>query len=148
MRFSPKSPESYDLARQCEFPLLVEKAVVSKSLRKIAKDLKKPILVFEGGEALRLENYIVTKYPGHEEFIDQKGMLDGELKSLENVKVFRKTIWERSPEGGLLTYRRKAGSLSAKMNLLRFLMIPSVRRKPECMPPEMGSFLDTTTHQW
>jgi hypothetical protein len=73
--------------------------VVSKSLRKIAKDLKKPILVFEGGEALRLENYIVTKgIQVMRNLLIKKGMLDGELKSLEHVKVFRKTIWERSPK--------------------------------------------------
>ncbi len=125
LRFSPKSPESYDLARQCEFPLLVEKAVVSKSLRKIAKDLKKPILVFEGGEALRLENYIVTKgIQVMRNLLIKKGMLDGELKSLEHVKVFRKTIWERSPEGGLLTYRRKAGEFVRKDELIAILNDP------------------------
>ncbi|MBK6823661.1 MAG: succinylglutamate desuccinylase/aspartoacylase family protein [Saprospiraceae bacterium] len=100
LRFSPKSPESYDLARQCEFPLLVEKAVVSKSLRKIAKDLKKLNLLIK------------------------KGMLDGELKSLENVKVFRKTIWDRSPEGCLLTYRRKAGEFVRKDELIAILNDP------------------------
>ena len=115
IRFSPKHPEAKAMALKSVFGTLIEKAVVSKSFRKIAKDMRIPILVFEGGEALRREAFVVERGMSLiKNLLINNGMIQGDLNKALINHVFKKTGWERAPEGGMVTYIRQAGNFIKK----------------------------------
>ncbi|MBK8737693.1 MAG: succinylglutamate desuccinylase/aspartoacylase family protein [Saprospiraceae bacterium] len=125
VRFSPKHPEAKSLALKSAFGTLIEKAVVSKSFRKIARDSKIPILVFEGGEALRLEGFIIGRGMSLiKNVLINSNMIDGELNKTLINHVFKKTGWERAPEGGMVNYIRQAGSFIKKGEMLAVIHDP------------------------
>ncbi|MBK8955976.1 MAG: succinylglutamate desuccinylase/aspartoacylase family protein [Saprospiraceae bacterium] len=130
LRYSSKHPESKALAVKSNFPLIVEKHVVSKSLRKVAKDMGKPILVFEGGEAHRLDPFIVQQ--GQQlirETLAAHQMIDVPVLKGVVKKIYRKTSWERAHDGGLVRYKREAGTFVEKGELLAILTDPFAQRE-------------------
>ena len=54
LRYTNKDPKSVEMAKAFAAPYLVQKPAIDKSLRKVMVMQGKPLLVFEGGEALRL----------------------------------------------------------------------------------------------
>lgn len=115
VRFSPKHPEAKAIALKSAFGTLIEKAVVSKSMRKIAREMKIPILVFEGGEALRREEYVISRGISLiKNVLINHDMLTGELKKSLINHVYKKATWERAPEGGIVTYLRQSGEYIKK----------------------------------
>ncbi|HMW38730.1 MAG TPA: succinylglutamate desuccinylase/aspartoacylase family protein [Saprospiraceae bacterium] len=130
LRYSAKSDEAQALARMCHFPLIVSKPSISKSLRRVARDLKKTILVFEGGEALRLENFVVEKgLTVIRNILMAHQMIDGEPPVHEKISEFRKLSWERSPDSGIITYQRKSGNWVKKGELLAVITDPFAQRE-------------------
>lgn len=142
LRFTSRSEESFRLAIESRYPLLVQKPVISKSLRKVARDLKKPILIFEGGEALRLDNLVIEK--GLEvirNLLVAKGMADGNLPDLKSPQIFRKSSWERSPEGGIVSYTRKAGEFITQDELLAVINDPFGQKETRVYASRSGYLL-------
>ncbi|NOT38056.1 MAG: succinylglutamate desuccinylase/aspartoacylase family protein [Saprospiraceae bacterium] len=130
IRYSSKSEEAEELARKCQFPIIVSKPALSKSFRRVARDNKKVILVFEGGEALRLENYIVDKgIQLIKNILIAHGMLDGSLIQQPSIANYTKLIWERSPDAGIVTYLRKSGHFVKKGELLAIISDPFAQRE-------------------
>ncbi|MEP7195124.1 MAG: succinylglutamate desuccinylase/aspartoacylase family protein [Saprospiraceae bacterium] len=130
IRYSTKSTEAETLARLCQFPVIVAKPSISKSFRRVARDMKKTILIFEGGEALRLENFIVEKgLKVIENVLLAHFMIKGELKVIEKIASYGKLIWERSPDSGIITYRRSAGVLVKKGEILAIISDPYAQKE-------------------
>ncbi|MBK9108356.1 MAG: succinylglutamate desuccinylase/aspartoacylase family protein [Saprospiraceae bacterium] len=130
LRYSSKHPEAKALALKANFPLVVEKHFVSKSLRKVAKDMGKPILVFEGGESHHLDPFIVQRGQNLiKEILVAHQMIDAPMTSGIIKKVFRKTSWERAQDGGMVLYKRDAGSYVQKGELLAVITDPFAQRE-------------------
>ncbi|MBX7162809.1 MAG: succinylglutamate desuccinylase/aspartoacylase family protein [Saprospiraceae bacterium] len=130
VRYSTKHGPSKELALKTNYELLIEKSIVSKSLRKIAKAQHKPILVFEGGGALRIENFVVQK--GQQvirNLLEAHKMLEGPKPQNQVNRVFKKTDWERAPESGMLTYSRQAGSYVKHGEVLGIISDPFAQRE-------------------
>ncbi len=142
LRYTARYEDSLQLALESKFPLLVQKPVISKSLRKVARDLKKPMLIFEGGEALRLDHFVIEK--GIElvkNILLAKGMQEGEQKPKVAPLIFKKTIWERSPDGGIITYSRKAGEFVKKDELLAIINDPFGQKETRLYAARSGYIL-------
>ncbi len=130
IRYSAKSQEACELARTCQFPIIVAKPSISKSLRRVARDMKKTILIFEGGEALRLENFIVEKgLQVIRNMLIAHKMLEGELVPQKSMIEYRRLTWERSPESGIITYLRMSGTWVKKGELLAIISDPFAQRE-------------------
>ncbi len=130
IRYSSKHSNSKSLALKTNFPLLVEKAVVSKSLRKIAKDMDVPILVFEGGESHRLDPFIVEQgIRLIRDVLISNQMIKAPTSPAIIKKVFKKTSWERAHTGGMVIYRREAGVYISKGELLAVITDPFAQRE-------------------
>ncbi len=130
IRYSAKSESAEELANICKFPIIVSKPAISKSLRRVAKESKKVILVFEGGEALRLEEYIVEKgIQLINNILTAYKMIDGKIVSTEKITNYTKLIWERSPEAGIVTYHRKSGHNVKKGELLAIINDPYAQKE-------------------
>ena len=130
LRFTPKHQEAKDLALKTNYEVIIEKAVVSKSLRKVARTMQIPILVFEGGESLRLEPFVVQK--GQQiirNLLINYNMITAPKPTAVISKIFRKTDWERAPESGMITYSRQAGSYVKEGEVLAVISDPFAQRE-------------------
>lgn len=108
VRISKTCIESMDMACAFEAPIIVPSSLRDGSLRHAADLQEIPILVYEGGEALRLDNWAV------------KAGLKGVLKVMRHLNMFPPSItsksmhtscstsvaessfWMRAPKGGML----------------------------------------------
>ncbi|MBK6546858.1 MAG: succinylglutamate desuccinylase/aspartoacylase family protein [Saprospiraceae bacterium] len=130
LRFSSKHDEARLLALKSNFDLLVEKPVVGKSMRKIAKDLKIPILVYEGGESNKLDAFAIQNgIDLIKDILSAHQMLKTGTKNQVVKKLFKKTSWERAQEGGIVTYKREAGVYIYKGELLAIISDPFAQRE-------------------
>ena len=69
----------------------------------------KPVLVFEGGESLRMDGFSVEKgLAGIRRVLIGKGMIDGELKESKSL-LFEKSGWQRAPRSGIFEWTQNAG---------------------------------------
>ncbi|MBP8726489.1 MAG: succinylglutamate desuccinylase/aspartoacylase family protein [Saprospiraceae bacterium] len=130
LRYSGKDLPAKELALQINFPLVVEKSLVPKSLRKVARDQGKPILIYEGGEANHLDPYIVANgLHLIRSILSGYKMIDAPPMTPVVKRIFKKTMWERAHEGGIVVYRREAGSWVTKGELLAVISDPFAQRE-------------------
>ncbi len=142
LRFSSKHPEAKSLALKTNFPLIVEKPMVAKSLRKVARDMGKPILVFEGGEADHLDHFIVQRgLQAILEVLASHQMIEGSIAPNVVKKIFKKTIWERAQEGGMVIYKREAGCYVSRGELLAILTDPFAQKETRMYATRDGFIL-------
>ncbi len=142
LRFSSKHPEAKSLALKTNFPLIVEKPMVAKSLRKVARDMGKPILVFEGGEADHLDHFIVQRgLQAILEVLASHQMIEGSIAPNVVKKIFKKTIWERAHEGGMVIYKREAGCYVSRGELLAILTDPFAQKETRMYATKDGFIL-------
>ncbi|HEX5624772.1 MAG TPA: succinylglutamate desuccinylase/aspartoacylase family protein [Saprospiraceae bacterium] len=142
LRYSSKHDEAKKLALKSNYNLLVEKPVVSKSLRKIAKDLNVPILLFEGGESHKLDPLVIQNgMVVIRELLCAHGMMPFPNKFAGIKKLFKRTSWERTHEGGMVIYKREAGGYVSKGELLAVIADPFAQRETRMHASKDGYIL-------
>ncbi len=118
IRYNPNDPKSKQLAGIFNAPIAFEQACIPKSLRKTAKDMKKPILVFEGGEALRLDEYAIqVALQGIHNLMAHHQMIN-DNPAFKNQQNFSHSTWVRSPSAGIFNTFRPAGTFVLKGDIL------------------------------
>jgi len=120
-------PVTADLANAFGTPVAINSSMRDGSLRQAAADLGIPMLLFEGGEALRFEERIIkTGVSGILSVMRSIGMLKPLVKSSKEKEVFfaRSSQWVRAPHSGALRIRKKLGSMVNKGDLLGTLSDP------------------------
>ena len=110
IRFSLGDPQSKELAQQFGAPFYIEKPFVVKSLRRTAYNLKKPVLVYEGGESLRLDGFSIDQgIAGMKRVLKHKQMLSkADSPNVEPIFI-KKTSWIRAPQSGMFTWTQSSG---------------------------------------
>ncbi|NND05705.1 MAG: succinylglutamate desuccinylase/aspartoacylase family protein [Saprospiraceae bacterium] len=125
IRYSRKDVEAQVLAEAFATPYLLEKGLISKSLRKVAKDMDVPMLVFEGGEALRLDGFVIeSALKGIERLLANKGLIESNLPTAPSL-VFRKSSWIRATDAGIFIWSKKSGTKISKGEVLGSILDPS-----------------------
>lgn len=125
IRYSRSDLEAKELAEAFAAPYILEKGLISKSLRKVAKDMEVPMIVFEGGEALRLDGYVIeTALKGLKRLLVHKGLIDSQVGS-EPSLVFKKSTWIRATDAGIFIWSKKSGSKVTKGEVLGSILDPS-----------------------
>jgi predicted deacylase len=125
IRYTKNDPKAVELAQAFATPYLIEKPILPKSLRKTAKEHKIPMIVFEGGEALRLDGFVIeTAMKGIRRLLIQQGMLAGDLFPA-NILNFRKTTWIRARQAGIFIWSKKSGTKVVKGEALGSIYDPS-----------------------
>ena len=113
IRHSKTDKEASRLARIFNTPYIIESGIITKSLRKVAKDLKIPTLVYEAGESVRLN--------GHAIEIGIQGLLNclrslnilnhsTESKPKQPSIIIRKTSWVRASHAGIFIWTKASGT--------------------------------------
>lgn len=103
IRYNKADKKSKALAEVFNAPVYFQQSTIPKSLRRIALKMDKNILVYEGGEALRLDEYTINvALSGLRNLLIYFGMIEGEGAQIESLE-FKKTIWVRASAAGLFT---------------------------------------------
>lgn len=124
VRYTLGNSEAEFLARAFGPPHLLAKKPISKSLRKYAHEKKKPIIVFEGGENLRLDPFsIEVGIKGLQRLLVSQGMLTGPFDEVNSFH-YRKSSWLRAPRAGIFRTTKQAGQLVRKGEIIGSITDP------------------------
>ncbi len=114
IRYTEEMPESKKLAEVFNAPFYFATSLINSSFRKTAFDMKIPIIVFEGGESMRFDEYAiregiqgilnVMKYVG---MIDK---IDPMLIEREASTFLTDRKWLRAPTAGMFVPQVLNGS--------------------------------------
>ena len=110
IRYSKTDKLAKELGKAFSPPFLIQKPLITKSLRKAAKDMGIPIIVYEGGESVRLDGFSISKgFEGMKRVLKSQGMLESAQDANHKQIEVSKTGWIRAPKSGLFTWTRKSG---------------------------------------
>lgn len=125
IRYSKTDKVAKALGEAFNAPYLIQKPLITKSLRKAAKDMGIPVIVYEGGESVRLDGFSISKgFEGMKRVLKSQGML-AEAKDANHKMIHvSKTGWIRAPKSGLFTWTRNSGVFIEKGELLGHIKNP------------------------
>jgi len=115
VRYSATQAKAKHLAKSFCAPYTIRKANVSRSLRKVAKDMGIPIIVYEGGESIRLDGFAIESgIAGMKRVLFAEEMLAASSAESKNTVHFRKTSWIRAPYAGIFIWSVCSGNYVRK----------------------------------
>ena len=110
IRYTRGDEKAFELAKQYKAPFTIKKGAISKTLRKEAKKMGIPILVYEGGEALRLEGYSIEKaIIGLKSLMHAQEMLEEAPFQDHQCVHIPRSGWVRASVAGLFEWKKSSG---------------------------------------
>ncbi len=140
VRASLDDPRTMELARVFGTSIVVPSELREGSLREVVTELGKPVLVYEGGEALAFnESAIRTGLRGVINVMRHIGMLPPQLgnKALNPI-ITDRTSWIRASMSGTFSLKVKLGDLVNKGDLLGILSDPFGNDQESVLAPFTG----------
>jgi len=109
VRYTADDPAARRLAQQFAAPFLLAKRPVSRSLRKVASDMGKPILVSEGGENHRFDGFAIEKgLNGLRRLLQAHHMLE-HASPAERMISLEGSAWIRASHAGMFQWSKCSG---------------------------------------
>ncbi len=141
--------ETSRLAQAFGVPVLINSNIRDGSLRQSALDKGIPILLYEGGEALRYEEKVInTALYGILSVMEAIGMIRTKerkrRKRTKEVHTARSSAWIRAPYSGSLRVQSKLGSLVNKGEVLGVISNPYGSDKAEVTSTKTGIVIGMT----
>ncbi len=111
IRFSPKDNHAEEIAKAFAAPYVLHSNPIDKSLRKEAAKKEKSIVVYEGGESLRMDNRAIQEgIDGMKRLMLYKGFTKEPAPfPKEPPKLFAKKSWLRATRSGLFRWYKGSG---------------------------------------
>ena len=117
-RYSGGNSKSLELAKIFNMPVTVKSGLISKSLRKTAYSKKIPMIVFEGGESLRIDEYSIGEgLKGIRKVLVANKMANLDVEQIESLSFSLKS-WIRSTRSGVFICEKKSGEFVKKGEIL------------------------------
>lgn len=139
IRYTRDSPEAQALAEAFSAPFIIAKPPVRKSLRKVAGAKGKPMLVYEGGESLRIDGFsIQLAQEGLQRLLCAQGMLPEAPPPPRHVRHFRRTTWIRARRSGLFEWTQESGREVRKNDVLGLIRDPYGQYETKVLSPRAG----------
>ncbi len=136
--------ETRELAMAFGVPVVIDANIKDGSLRQAASDIGIPMLLFEGGEALRYEEKVIkSAIKGILSVMNAIGMLEEQEKiqtkrKKKEVFIARSSYWIRAPHSGSLRVEKQLGKRVGKGELLGVLSNPYGNEKIEVRAKKDG----------
>ncbi len=141
VRISPGDAVMQELAEVFGAPVVMKSPLRDGSLRQAAQDIGKPVLLFEGGEGLRFDEFTtragvagVLRVMNHQGMISRRGL----AKPKGAPQFCPSGKWVRAPMGGLLRIFKADGSFVRKDELLGAVSDPFGVKEKEILAPFSG----------
>ena len=139
IRFSQGDAEAKKLSEQFGGLCLIEKKAFPSTMRHHAMENGKPILVYEGGENLRLDQFSIDEgLAGLKRVLKAKGMLDSFVADAENTLRFTGTKWLRSPKAGIFRWISSSGEKVKKGQKIGVINDPYGQEETEVLANKTG----------
>ena len=147
IRASLDDPQTIALATAFGAPIVVPSELRGGSLREAVAALGKPVLIYEGGEALYFnEGAIRTGLRGITNVMRHVGMLPASRRSKPREPVITdKTSWVRASMSGTFSRAAQMGSSVKKGSLLGILSDPLGDDREEVIAPFAGVIIGQLT---
>lgn len=117
-RYTGNDEASLALAKELNMPLLIKSNLIAKSLRKTAHSKGIPMVVFEGGESLRIDEHTIQEgLRGLKNVLIHRGMIKGRLVQKDSTAINHK-VWLRANRAGIFTLEKKSGEMVKKGDVL------------------------------
>lgn len=143
LRINLTSPKTRELADAFNVPVIINANLRDGSLREACNERGIPILVYEGGEALRFDEIAIRAgINGIFGIMAELGMIK-KLKSIKKKKkrkatIAQSTTWVRAPHSGMLKPIKKLGDAVHKGEMLGFIADPFGEEKTHITAPMKG----------
>lgn len=147
IRLSPKLPLSRELAVAFGAPVALESEVREGSLRATMDNLNKPMLMFEGGEALRLDAHSIRfSLQGIINVLRHLEMLPPEKSQQRRrpVVISQESYWARAPIGGVVIPLVALGKAVTPETPLAFIADPFGPKERQVFPKVEGVVIGRT----
>lgn len=141
VRISPGDGKMQELAEVFGAPVVMKSPLREGSLRHAAQDIDKPILLFEGGEGLRFDEFTIRAgVAGVLRVLNHQGMISrrGVAKPKGAPQFCPSSKWVRAPMGGLLRIFKADGALVRKGERLAVVSDPFGEKEMEILAPFSG----------
>lgn len=145
IRYTKGDAAARELAEVFAAPFTIAKPALSKSLRQTAGKLGKPILVYEGGENLRLGGVAIEKgMAGLRRVLCHHGMLAGEAPAPDRNLPIGESGWLRAARAGMFQWMKQSGAQVRKGEILGFLNDPYGQWEEAVTAPHAGYLIGHT----
>lgn len=140
-------PETRQLAEAFGTPVLINADLRDGSLREAAADSGIPMLLYEGGEALRFDEMAIRAgLRGILNVMRALGMLPQVKRRGRHVEpvIARSSSWVRAPESGILRSVVALGSRVSKGDVIGHIAAPLMDREAIVSAPDDGIIIGRT----
>lgn len=126
IRFTKNFPESKQLADIFKAPFNIQNSTIPNSFRKVAKDAGIPVIVFEGGESIRLDGFSISiAQQGILRVLSHFGIIETTLHEPDYKTItIDKTSWIRASFAGLFIWSQSSGKYVEKGEPLGMIYDP------------------------
>jgi predicted deacylase len=125
IRYHFPDQKSKALAEAFSPPVIVNSKPIPKSLRHTCNKLKIPMLIYEGGESLRHDEYVTTiGMRGTRRVMKHLGMIRSQHKPKRSPQLVEKRKWIRARNSGMFHSRVDNGEHVSKGQTLGFITDP------------------------
>ena len=106
-------------------PITLNSPVIKGSFRETAKSMGKSVIVFEGGETLRIDPHTVEiGMHGIKRVLHHFGMMD-KSRSAGTIRVFSESHWVRAEVSGLFRHKRESGRKVREGQTIGYISSPT-----------------------
>lgn len=147
IRVDTSDEEAFGMARAFRCPVILDSKVLDGSMRETARDLNKPYILFEAGEALRFEEkYITAGVRGILNVMRQLQMIPEKKHRNPPVTpvLATKSFWVRSPRDGVITKTLSLGQRVVAGETLATLVNPLSSDEKAIEAPASGIIIGAT----
>jgi predicted deacylase len=138
VRFAAEDPNSLELAQIFGAPFLLNTNYIESSLRWQANKMGKAIIVYEGGESMRLDELPITEgINGVVRLLNHYGMIGHKPASHKSVMMM-KSSWIRAPRAGIFRSLKKSGNKVKSGALIGIINDPSENNEELVYSKEAG----------
>lgn len=142
-------PETNYLAHAFNVPVMINSKLPDGSLREAARERKIPMLLFEGGEALRHDEHVIKSgLNGILTLMDEINMVSFKKgKKADDDKLFiaLSSTWVRAPQSGSLKQIKHIGNRVKKGQLLGVISDPFGGNKADVLASCTGIIIGAVT---
>jgi predicted deacylase len=115
IRFSKDDVQSEMLARYFGAPYIIQKGLISGTLRKVCKNMGIPVVVYEGGEALRFDGLSIDfGLDGLKRVMMAYDMYEDKDVPHGDFLFIQRTTWVRASQSGMFLWYKQSGQQVTK----------------------------------
>ncbi|MGB0177737.1 MAG: succinylglutamate desuccinylase/aspartoacylase family protein [Owenweeksia sp.] len=126
IRYEVGDPLAKEISDAFDAPFTLNSSVIKGSFRETAKNMDKTVVVFEGGETLRIDPKTVDEgIRGIKRVLHHFGMLEKAPKQQHTTRFFTESHWVRAEVSGLFRHKKESGKKVKEGQTIGYISSPT-----------------------